>query len=186
MKRSALLRRTPLRRSNAKRRAKVYARNYGERGQAVRDMPCILAGHVRLVVVEHIKEGRTHAHDASAESLAAIVAGLVGVDQVDAQALAEQLLARGRYDLGASAPPWGPDSLTLRRESCVGRIQAAHARARGMGGANGDRRDLYPACAFHHDAQGRLGLRRFAEIFGVDPISEAARIAGELDERGIP
>lgn len=36
------LRRTPMRRANPKRRAKLYARNYGERGDAVREMACLL------------------------------------------------------------------------------------------------------------------------------------------------
>lgn len=36
------LRRTPMRRTNPKRRAKLYTRNYGERGNAVREMSCLL------------------------------------------------------------------------------------------------------------------------------------------------
>lgn len=35
---------TPLAKVNRKRKAKVYARNYGERGELVRAMPCVLRG----------------------------------------------------------------------------------------------------------------------------------------------
>ncbi|MBL9105167.1 MAG: hypothetical protein JNL82_29750 [Myxococcales bacterium] len=72
------------------------------------------------------------------------------------------------------------------RDRCAGAIEAAHVRARGMGGAKGDRRDLVPLCTYHHQRQHQLGVHRFAEIYGVDLQDEARRIAGELDERGIP
>mgnify|MGYP007024627118 CR=1 FL=1 len=41
MKRTALQRRTPLRKRNPERRAKLHARNFGERGDAIRAMPCL-------------------------------------------------------------------------------------------------------------------------------------------------
>jgi hypothetical protein len=39
------------------------------------------------------------------------------------------------------------------RTECQGRIMAAHLVPRGMGGCNGDRFSLFPACAFHHGEQ---------------------------------
>lgn len=114
MKRSPIKRRTPLRQRNRKRAAKSYARNYGERGDAVRAMRC-----------------------------------LVGVN-------------------------------------CRGPIQAAHVKARGMGGRGGDRRSLVPFCAGHHDEQTRRGGKTFAATHRLDLHAEAERIALELDARGIP
>ena len=38
-----LRRRKPINRVNRKRRAERYTRNFGERGDAVREMPCLLA-----------------------------------------------------------------------------------------------------------------------------------------------
>lgn len=66
-------------------------------------------------------------------------------------------------------------------------VQAAHARARGMGGVKGDRRDLVPLCPKHHMESGefRTSQRAAFEVrHGVDLVAEAARIAVELDERG--
>ena len=34
----------PMKRVNRRRAAKTYAKNFGERGAAVREMPCLLAG----------------------------------------------------------------------------------------------------------------------------------------------
>lgn len=106
--------RSPIRRCNAKRRRESYARNYGERGDAVRAMPC-----------------------------------LVGV-------------------------------------GCRGPIQAAHVKARGMGGRGGDRRSLVPFCAGHHNEQSTRGVLTFAAKYSLDLASEAGRIALELDARGLP
>lgn len=64
--------------------------------------------------------------------------------------------------------------------------QAAHAVARGMGGAKGDKRMLVPLCANHHAESGehRTSARqRFEERTGLDLIAEAERIAAELDAR---
>lgn len=114
--RKQLRRRAPMRKRNAKRARESYARNYGERGDPVRAMPCLLA-------------------------------------------------ARGE---------------------CSGPIEAAHAKARGMGGRGGDRRDLVPLCRADHRRSHTMSAARFAEIFGVDLRQEARRIAGELDEAGVP
>lgn len=75
--------------------------------------------------------------------------------------------------------------LLAARGECDGPIEAAHAKARGMGGRGGDRRELVPLCRFHHRRSHTMGAARFAEIFGVDLRQEARRIAGELDEGGI-
>lgn len=76
----------------------------------------------------------------------------------------------------------------LLGRGCSGRVVAAHVRARGMGGAKGDRRCLAPLCDGHHrELDDRLGSpERFAERYGVDLLAEAERIAVELDRRGIP
>lgn len=110
------LKRSPMKRSNRRRRAATYARNFGERGAAVREMPCLLA-------------------------------------------------------------PTG---------GCRGRTEAAHATARGMGGHNGDRRSLVPLCTWHHRASGDMGAITFAAKYRIDLHEEAARIARELDARGLP
>lgn len=108
--------RKPMKRSNRKRKAKMYARNYGERGDSVRAMPCLLA-------------------------------------------------ASG---------------------GCEGRIQAAHADARGMGSVGGDRRSLVPLCSHHHRQSHRMPLADFTARYRVSLDIEAARIALELDARGLP
>ena len=134
MKRSALpLRAAPmarhvtLRKRNAKRAAMKYARNYGERGDAVRAMRCIILG----------------------------VAG----------------------------------------HRCRTPVEACHSDARGMGGVGGGRRDLFPGCSdAHREAGERPGPGRwegtaraaFVARYGIDPQTEADRIALELDARGIP
>lgn len=56
MKRSApIKRKTPLRRVNRKRRAKAFARNYGDRGQAIREMPCLVHGYACWSVAAHVQ-----------------------------------------------------------------------------------------------------------------------------------
>lgn len=68
---------------------------------------------------------------------------------------------------------------------CGAPSEAAHARARGMGGAKGDRRDLVPLCRIHHsELDDRLGLSGFRERYGIDLRAEAERIATELDDAG--
>jgi len=73
-------------------------------------------------------------------------------------------------------------------DHCSRKIDAAHVRARGMGGAKGDRRDLVPLCRRHHRASGeaRTSQRaKFEKGYGIDLAAEAARIALELDDRGL-
>jgi len=103
---------------NPKRARKAYERNYGERGDAVRAMHCLVGG--------------------------------------------------------------------IESTGCRGPIQAAHVKARGMGGCNGDRRSLVPFCAGHHDEQTRRGGKTFAATHRLDLAAEAERVALELDARGIP
>jgi hypothetical protein len=87
-------------------------------------------------------------------------------------------------DLEAAPHEEPDDSL-----ACSGPTQAAHARARGMGGAKGDRRDLVPLCQRHHVEAGELGTSQradFERLHGISLTAEAARIAAELDAKGIP
>lgn len=112
MKRSAPMRRTALRRANPERRAKTFARNFGDRAALVRAMGCLVRG-------------------------------------------------------------------------CHLPAQAAHAIARGMGGAKGTARHLVPLCHGHHTEAGehRTSARaRFEERHGLDLIAEADRIATLLDD----
>jgi len=102
--------------ANRARAAKKYVRNFGDRGHAVREMPCLLA-------------------------------------------------AAG---------------------GCEGAIEAAHAVARGMGGARGDRRQLVPLCRHHHRASGSMGAVTFAARYRIDLVHEAVAIAAALDARGLP
>lgn len=66
--------------------------------------------------------------------------------------------------------------------ACRGAVQAAHARSRGAGGT---RRDLVPLCARHHREQHDVGLATFMARHRVDLIAAAARIAADLDARGV-
>lgn len=66
---------------------------------------------------------------------------------------------------------------------CHGPIEAAHTKSRGAGGS---RRDMVPLCARHHRRQHDRGIQTFEHETGVDLRAAAARIAVELDARGIP
>lgn len=68
---------------------------------------------------------------------------------------------------------------------CSGRVEAAHAEARKMGGRGGDKRSLVPMCTGHHAEQGR-GQQSFAAKYKINLRAHAARIADDLDARGIP
>ncbi len=68
-----------------------------------------------------------------------------------------------------------------RRSPCNGRMVAAHTVARGMGGCNGDKRDLVSACWHHHlqmDSEplpdGGVGLQAFADFFKIEDIHAVA------------
>ncbi len=150
MKRSPLKRGSPLTRStrvrasNPARRAKTFARNFGERGEAVRAMSCLV--HWRRCQLEADGSPRLTSNDAI------------------------------RFMQSSSMCPASETR------------QAAHVRARGMGGAKGDRRDLVPLCAKHHAEAGehRTSARAaFEARYRLDLIAEAERIAVELDERGL-
>jgi hypothetical protein len=81
------------------------------------------------------------------------------------------------------------DHEQTERACDFGPTQAAHARARGMGGAKGDRRDLVPLCHRHHAQAGELGTSEraaFERLHDISLTAEAARIAAELDAKGIP
>lgn len=67
---------------------------------------------------------------------------------------------------------------------CSGRIEAAHVVARGMGGCNGDRRDLVPLCSGHHLEQGAIGILSFQRKYGIDLAGLAAALARQMDEAG--
>lgn len=70
-----------------------------------------------------------------------------------------------------------------RGNECRGPTEAAHVKSRGAGGT---RRDLVPLCSRHHRRQHDHGLGTFERETGLDLRAVAARIAGELDARGIP
>ena len=65
-----------------------------------------------------------------------------------------------------------------------GPVEAAHVKARGMGGCGGDRRSLVPLCTRCHREQHAIGLRAFGEKYEIDLHDHAARIALQLDEEG--
>lgn len=72
--------------------------------------------------------------------------------------------------------------------SCSGRIVAAHAVPRGMGGARGDRRLLVPLCWRHHEEAGeaRTSQRAAFEVrFNVCLRALAAKLAALLDGEGL-
>lgn len=76
--------------------------------------------------------------------------------------------------------PWGAPPAWRR---CEGEIEAAHVRSRGAGG---DRRDLVPLCSRHHRQQHDVGIETFQKIYALNLGAHAARVAAELDARGIP
>lgn len=78
---------------------------------------------------------------------------------------------------------------------CDSPVQAAHVRARGMGGAKGDRFDLIPLCRLAHREAGELpspgnyhGSQREAwELkHGVRLRATAAALAQQLTDEGYP
>jgi len=115
------LKRTQIKKVNPKRKKRLYRRNYGERAEVIREMPCVCA---------------------------------------------DSLVYGGRIE-------------------CSGSIQAAHVKARGMGGCNGDRRSLVPLCAAHHRQQGDIGIESFQKMYFLDLEAKASRIAHEIDLWGI-
>lgn len=107
----------PMPKSNRARRARAFARNYGTRGEAVREAGCIAAS--------------------SGE--------------------------------------------------CEGPIEACHDRARGMGGAGGDRFELFGACSKHHRESGPRRSSQRAEFerrHGVDVGDVVKATADRLTQEG--
>lgn len=135
----AITRSTRLAPVNRERKAKVFARNFGERAKAVRAMVCLVIARNATVALGTVNRYEAWEHSAS------------------------------------------------RCSSWL--VQAAHVRARGMGGAKGDRRDLVPLCDRHHRESGEFRTSQrtdFERRYGLDLQAEAARIAAELDEKGLP
>jgi hypothetical protein len=73
--------------------------------------------------------------------------------------------------------------LLLAAGGCKGAVEAAHVKSRGAGG---DRRSLIPLCMGHHNEQHQHGAKTFAAKYEVDLGAAAARIAVDLDLRGVP
>jgi hypothetical protein len=82
-----------------------------------------------------------------------------------------------------------------QRITCRGRIVAAHAVPRKMGGCGGDRRKLVNLCAGHHDEAGEYAppdryegsARQVFELrWGVDLLVHAAMLAARFDAMGLP
>lgn len=72
---------------------------------------------------------------------------------------------------------------------CRHQSEAAHVKARGMGGAKGDKRGLWPGCQMHHTEAGEFrttARARFEARYKLDLIAIAERIALQLDAEGIP
>lgn len=73
------------------------------------------------------------------------------------------------------SPDWTP---------CCAKIDAAHVRARGMGGCKGGKDDVVYLCRTHHREQER-SRADFETRYGCDLTAEAARVArGELNDLG--
>lgn len=56
--------------------------------------------------------------------------------------------------------------------------QAAHAKARGLGGCGGDYTKLVPLCFWHHNEHGRVGNAGIFGAYAVDLLALAAKLAG--------
>jgi hypothetical protein len=89
----------------------------------------------------------------------------------------------------AAPKDWSFDEHNGHERQCSWPIQAAHVKARGMGGCGGDRRQLVPLCAKHHAEAGERNTSQraaFEERHGLDLQAEARRIAEHFDQMGIP
>ena len=94
----------------------------------------------------------------------------------------------------AYARNFGPRADAIRSMPCLvpgcpHPSQAAHSRARGMGGCGGDRRELVPLCAVHHAEAGeaRTSQRAAFELeHGLSLTTLAAELAERFDEDGLP
>jgi hypothetical protein len=70
---------------------------------------------------------------------------------------------------------------------CREPAEAAHARARGMGGVKGSSRDLVPLCRAHHIEAGeaRTSKRHAFEVrHGISLTARAAELAEQRDKDG--
>jgi len=75
---------------------------------------------------------------------------------------------RGRQCLIAGrAPLW----VSLHNR-CEGRVQVAHVKSRGAGGA--DHQNVLPLCALHHHEQHAIGKMSFEARYGLNLRDEAA------------
>lgn len=89
---------------------------------------------------------------------------------------------------GTRTTAGGGDLFDIRHE--LGQqtpTQAAHVKARGMGGVGGSRRDLVPLCAAHHLEAGEARTSARAEFEARHRLSleyEAKMIAERLDAEG--
>lgn len=90
--------------------------------------------------------------------------------------------AQHRRNFGARAPVVREMACLAASSECAGQVEAAHARSRGAGG---DRFQLVPLCTAHHREQHSVGVRTFQTRHGIDLLAAAARIAAELDARGL-
>lgn len=83
-------------------------------------------------------------------------------------------------ELAAERPELAAELAAAGATRCTGRTVAAHARARGMGGAKGTHEDLVPLCWSHHLEAGERGTdarERFQRVYRIDLEAEAARLA---------
>ena len=67
---------------------------------------------------------------------------------------------------------------------CWGRVQVCHVKSRGAGG--NDHGNIIPLCAAAHDEQHRMGIRSFAQRWGVVLADEAERLWRTYVEAGAP
>ena len=103
------------------------------------------------------------------------------------------------YDGGATGKfghdHWVRDKGCLIDHECVGKVEAAHVHARGMGGHNGSWMDLVNLCSGAHELAGPFpkpgayqgSIRQLFEAhYGVDLEATAARYVDEhLAEHGL-
>lgn len=92
------------------------------------------------------------------------------------------------------AGPIGHDTWIRARRCCLCNdlkpqttpTQAAHVKARGMGGCNSSWRSLVPLCREHHQEQGAKGIARIYERYGLDLKRLAESLAVEHEaEAGV-
>jgi hypothetical protein len=167
VKRSPIQRRTPLSRGGGL--ARTSTRKASGSGRVVVGSPCAparpvgLSRSTRLAPVNRGRRAAAYARNFGPRA-----------DAIRAMPCAVAAVAH------RVRPDWSP---------CWLAVEAAHSKARKMGGCGSGSRWQWPACRGHHEEAGEFRTSKraaFVAKYEIDPVELSGRIAVELDERGLP